>query len=127
MTWALCLNCGDVKFGAICPCSGCGVESTGDMSLDIAFSDHHLGKETLEQFGAVVKAIHDVCDDDELCFWAFILYVSDNHPDILAAEIKPDLMQRVEQLLGGVALPVVTVREGQWDGLEDFDDEDDAN
>jgi len=46
VTWALCLNCGEVKFGAICPCPKCNVESTGDMNLDIAFSDHHMAKET---------------------------------------------------------------------------------
>jgi hypothetical protein len=42
MTWALCLNRGETKFGAIRPCRSCKTASTGDMSLDIAFSDHHV-------------------------------------------------------------------------------------
>ena len=57
MTWALCLTCGDVKFGAICPCPNCGVSSTGNMQLDIAFSDHHLSRRTLDELGAVVAEI----------------------------------------------------------------------
>ena len=28
MTWALCLNCGEKKFGAIVPCPNCGVGSS---------------------------------------------------------------------------------------------------
>ena len=48
MTWALCLNCGEKKFGAICPCPSCQAESTGDINLDIAFSDHHMSVETIK-------------------------------------------------------------------------------
>ena len=81
MTWALCFNCGATKFGAICPCPQCGFTSTGDMNLDIAFSDHRLSEETLRAFGAVVGSIHRVCDDDHLRFWTFIHYVSTRHPD----------------------------------------------
>ncbi len=68
MTWALCFNCDKVKFGAICPCLKCEVKSTGDINLDIAFSDHNMTKETLEDFGKVVGTIHSRCDDSELCF-----------------------------------------------------------
>ena len=38
MTMALCFNCGDIKFGAICPCPKCQAESSGDMELDIRAS-----------------------------------------------------------------------------------------
>jgi len=39
MSLALCFNCGNVKFGALCECDKCGIASTGDMDLDILFSD----------------------------------------------------------------------------------------
>ena len=39
MTQALCLSCGNTKFGAIVPCPDCRVASCGDMKTDIAFSD----------------------------------------------------------------------------------------
>lgn len=111
MTKALCFHCGEVKFGAICPCPSCGTASTGDMSLDIAFSDHRMDVQTLEEFGEVVRAIEKVEGDPRLKFWAFIEYVSQHHPTILHVELKPEVKADIEQLLEGVVLPEVTLRE----------------
>ena len=110
MTWALCLNCGEVKFGAICPCPKCNVESTGDMNLDIAFSDHHMAKETLRELGGVVAALHEASADDELCFWAFIRYISLHHSSILGVELKPEVQSKCDALLEQTRLPDVTMR-----------------
>ena len=127
---ALCMNCGTVKFGAICPCAECGVASTGDMRLDIAFSDHHLSTRTLKQLGAVVKALrepaepdtraHDAQPDDAekrdaVRFWAFISYVSRNHPSILTADPPPELAAAVNDLLGRKrgTLPAVELEDGR--------------
>lgn len=110
MTWALCLSCGQVKWGAICACPRCQVESTGNMELDITFSDHRIDRETLEELGAVVESIHEASDDRELCFYTFIHYVSVNYPEILAAELKPEARARVEEFLTRLSLPVVTIR-----------------
>ena len=107
MTWALCLNCGEVKFGAICPCPKCEVASTGDMGLDIAFSDHNIEKQSLEDLGKVVAAIHRVSSDSELCFWTFIYYVSTNHSDILGVSLKPDLETSCREILSQAAFPPV--------------------
>src|SRR5947208_1440674 len=60
MTWALCFNCGATKFGASCPCPECQRASTGDMGLDIAFSDHHWSEATLKAFGEVVRSLRRV-------------------------------------------------------------------
>jgi hypothetical protein len=113
MTQALCLNCGETKFGAICPCPECGVASTGDMSLDIAFSDHHMVVETIAEFGRVVRAIRMVCDDDELRFWSFISFVSSGHPEILSVELAPEWQDRCADVLARASPPRVTVREPQ--------------
>lgn len=113
MTWALCFNCGEIKFGAICPCPKCNVNSTGDMNLDIAFSDHNMTKATLEEFGKVVGAIHAQSDDSELCFWTFIRYVSINHPSILGVELEPDIAQKYDKLLSRVSLPTLTLAASQ--------------
>ncbi|MCA8986967.1 MAG: hypothetical protein KDA78_04970 [Planctomycetaceae bacterium] len=110
MTWALCLNCGEVKFGAICPCPRCHVDSTGDINLDIAFSDHRIAKETLSELGGVVAAIHEVSADDEICFWAFIRYVSVNHPSILSVDLNPDAEVKCDEVLKQAHLPDVTLR-----------------
>jgi hypothetical protein len=111
MTWALCLNCGETKFGAICPCPSCRVESTGDIRLDIAFSDHHMAVETIKGFGEVVRAIRRVCDEDELRFWSFIDFVSRHHPDILHVDLAPEMAGRCAEVLARANPPPVVVRE----------------
>lgn len=111
MTWALCLNCGEVKFGALCPCPECSVPSTGDIGLDIAFSDHRLAKASLEKLGEVVAAIHQASDDDKLCFWTFIHYVSLHHPSILGVDLEPELKSQADALLAGIELPEFSVED----------------
>lgn len=111
MTWALCLNCGETKFGAICPCPACQTESTGDMALDIAFSDHHIAVETIKELGEVVRAIQRVCDDDELRFWSLIAFVSTNHPEILNVDLNPEAAARCQDVLARASPPPVTMRE----------------
>lgn len=122
MTWALCFQCGEVKFGAICPCPRCNTASTGDMDLDIAFSDHHMTKESLEGFGKVVAAIHAECDESELCFWAFIRYVSIHHASVLGVDLEPNLAQRCDALLGKIELPMVAVVPSRHDRAAEVDD-----
>src|SRR3989442_9134470 len=111
MTMALCFNCGDIKFGAICPCPKCQVKSSGDMGLDIAFSDHNYDVETLKEFGSVIRAIHSATDEPPTRFWAFIHYVSEHHPSILKVDLKPEMQARVTEVLRSVVLPLVTVHE----------------
>ncbi len=110
MTVALCLSCGSTKWGALCPCPACQAGPTGDFSLDVAFSDHRLSAATLEQFGAVIKAIATRTDDPELRFWSFIEYVSRNHPNILSVELKPEVREQVAAVLSGLEVPPVQVR-----------------
>lgn len=111
MTMALCFSCGEIKFGAICPCPKCQIESTGNRRLDIAFSDHFLDVETLKEFGAVIRQIHAACDDPPTRFWAFIQYVSEHHPKIMNIDLEPEMKAKVSNVLRGVALPPVTLRE----------------
>jgi hypothetical protein len=111
MTQALCFNCGETKFGAICGCPSCGVQSTGDMSLDIAFSDHHMDVETIQAFGEVVRSIRRECDDDGLRLWTFLSFVSSNHPEILQVELEPEVSARCAAVLARANPPPVVVRE----------------
>ena len=105
MTDALCFRCGNTKWGALCDCLHCGMGSTGDVNLDIAFSDHHLSHEQLQYFGSVIEAIRNVNDDDGVCFWTFIRYVSENHADILTAIVSDDLKDKVDQVHAKVSWP----------------------
>jgi hypothetical protein len=81
------------------------------MSLDIAFSDHRLSRDTLKAFGAVVASIRRVCDDDRLRFWSFIHYVSTRYPDILGANMPAEQRDRCEEVLARANPPPVTVEE----------------
>lgn len=105
MTLALCFRCGNVKFGAICPCERCGLATTGNMQLDIAFSDHHLSHQQLQFFGSVVEAIRKASDDDQAGFWTFIRYVSTHHSSILNAKVPAELADRVNEITARVEWP----------------------
>jgi hypothetical protein len=96
--------------GALCPCPACQAGSTGDFNLDVAFSSHRLSHHTLEQLGAVIKAIGARTSDSELRFWAFMHYVSTRHPEILTVDLKSDVRKRVEAVLAGLVVPPVEVR-----------------
>lgn len=111
MTMALCFNCGRTKFGAICPCPECSIASTGDMNLDITFSDHRMSVATIGAFGEVVRAIRRVCVDDQLRFWSFIRYVSVHHSDILSVEQPPEQLAACDAVLARAQPPQVAVEE----------------
>jgi hypothetical protein len=113
MTMALCFNCGHTKFGALCPCPECNVASTGDMNLDIAFSDHHMSVATIGAFGEVVRAIRRVCEDDQLRFWSFIRFVSVHHGDILGVQMPPEQAAECDAVLVRAQPPPVTVEESE--------------
>lgn len=111
MTMALCFNCGHTKFGAICPCPECNIASTGDMNLDIAFSDHRMSIDTLRAFGEVIRAIRRVCDDDQLRFWSFIWYVSIHHPDVLGVNLPPEQQAACDEVLTRANPPLVSIED----------------
>ncbi|MDH5677298.1 MAG: hypothetical protein OEZ28_01620 [Nitrospinota bacterium] len=118
MTWALCLNCGETKFGAILKCEHCGVSSSGNRELDMFFSDHNYSAGTLEQLGRVVKSINAVSDMPDERFCAFMLYVSTRHPEMLSYEPEEDMIEKIEEILRKADPPDVIVAKPN-DDLED--------
>ncbi len=113
MTIALCFHCGGTKFGALNPCASCQGGATGNLALDIAFSDHHLHVDTLKEFGAVLKVLRNASSNQDLCRWAFLHYVSTHHNSILSVALSPERAGDVEALLRRVILPEVTLRPGR--------------
>lgn len=107
MTQALCLSCGRTKFGAIVPCPHCGVAHCGNIEVNIAFSDHRLSVAALEALGGVIRAIEPHSADPSERFWAFIEYVSLNHPSILKVSLSPEVAQRCQAILAKSAIPPV--------------------
>ncbi len=57
MTVAVCFHCGELKFGAFCPCNECGQtpETDDDLVLSLAMTDHFFDRSTLEGMGRQVK------------------------------------------------------------------------
>lgn len=110
MTTALCLHCGETKFGAFCPCHSCKAPATGDHNLDIAFSDHRIPVTNLEQLGNVIRVINAASDDPDTRFWTFISYVSRNHNELLSATPPPELQERIDRVLSSVDLPSVDLK-----------------
>lgn len=107
MTMALCLNCGEIKFGAFCTCDVCKADATGDENLDILFSDWSHELEILEHFGSVIKEIHSHCNKSEICFWAFMLYASCKDPESITITIKSEIKQEAEKVLSLCTLPLI--------------------
>jgi hypothetical protein len=95
------------------------VSSTGDTHLDILFSDHYLAYETLEEFGAVVAALHDATEDRQLSTAAFLYYVTTHHPQLLTVDFTRGGRERIEALLAGLTLPSVTIRRARGVDLRD--------
>jgi hypothetical protein len=57
MTEAICIGCGELKFGAFNICKSCGgiPRSDDELMLSLALTDHHLDSETLRQIGCEIK------------------------------------------------------------------------
>lgn len=99
MSLALCFNCGNVKFGALCECDKCGIGSTGNVDLDILFSDWKYSEETLSKFGNIVADIQQNTNDKNLAFWTFLKFISNEYPNILSIDLDENIANDVEQLL----------------------------
>lgn len=58
MTIAICMHCGEEKFGAFNPCEKCGFipDTEDEMVWSICMSDHYLSREKLSEIGNKVKA-----------------------------------------------------------------------
>lgn len=111
MTTALCFHCGETKFGALCPCAKCGFKGTGDIGLDICFSDHSISVKSLEELGGLIKRLQaaDPTVGDDVRFWAFITYVSAHPSELLKATPPAEIANEVERLLRLADLPQIDV------------------
>lgn len=58
MTIAICMRCGDEKFGSFTSCKRCNFRPTteDEMVWSVCVSDHHLNRETLSEIGEQIKA-----------------------------------------------------------------------
>ena len=57
MTQAVCFKCGEIKFGAFCPCLKCHATpaTEDDLVISMAMTDHYFDLATLQQMGESVR------------------------------------------------------------------------
>lgn len=57
MTTAVCIHCGELKFGSFVPCASCSGRPVTDHELiiSLAMSDHYLDVDTLKQIGKGIR------------------------------------------------------------------------
>jgi len=108
MTMALCLFCGELKFGALCQCEECGEGSTGEMEIDIAFSDHRMTKKSLIALGRIVKHINESeAKPQEVKFWVFLKYIAVTCPGLLVGDF--DFPKEVESEYLRIIFPPIKI------------------
>lgn len=58
MTMAICIKCGERKWGAFNPCARCGTQpgSEDELALSLAMSDHYFDDAGLDQLGDAVRS-----------------------------------------------------------------------
>ncbi len=140
MTIALCLHCGQTKFGAYLPCEHCQSPNL-DRKVSVVFTDHYMDPATLLEFGKIIQLLHRHSDDDCLCLSAFYLYCSLDPvvmgmPDIWAVLWKRGAhrekigkvhyssldSQEVEDLLVKAKPPIIKLIKGETKDETDYQD-----
>lgn len=103
MTFATCLNCGKIHFGALCSCEECGFSVTVSdghlFMLAIHLSDHYYTYEQLEEFERIFVKIAATGVEPNDRLDAFLHYVFLNHPGGLEANYGEDRAAQLDAIL----------------------------
>lgn len=110
MTQALCLNCGQMKFGAMVACAACRQPAAPRIEVNLLFSSHYLHPATLKALQPVVLALHRACADHEQAVHALLRYVARRQPNLLAFDGPPAETAALDELLSRAGLPEVLFR-----------------
>jgi hypothetical protein len=108
MTSALCLRCGAIKFGALCPCMTCYADEDPDHALAIALSDHHLAVPSLERIGRLIRDLAARSSDGDARRAALLLFLSQLGPRY-TRPVPEAIAPRARELLASVDVPGVTI------------------
>jgi len=61
MTIAICIFCGEFKFGALLPCDHCGQRPGADEAAkSVVITDHYYNRSGLTAIGEIIKGGYDV-------------------------------------------------------------------
>ncbi len=88
MTTALCLNCGALKFGALCPCPECDAETCGNREYDLFFTDHLFTVDFLEVLSEDFKDFKEFDGDDQTRLTAFLIFAAEYAPEDIRIDFR---------------------------------------
>lgn len=122
-THALCLNCGEMHFGALTACRNCSFNPMEEAQKDgsffqlcLLFSDHNLSPKTLEDHGRIVKALRPVFPDVVERSWALSYYLAEFNPNgkklFKQFMLPPELRQKIPDAVNKLNLPILPVERG---------------
>ena len=86
MTMAICIKCGEEKFGAWAPCQKCGFRpiEVEDMARSILLSDHNRKVDALRSAGQQIKNAAFIFDTEEVA------------PVIADLQSDPALLEKIQ-------------------------------
>ena len=82
MSNSVCLNCGEIKFGALCECPNCN-QMPSDVDIAILLTDHYLDNDELKRISYAIKIIYNTITDEEIRFYAVANYLGRKWPKII--------------------------------------------
>lgn len=106
MTLAICLRCGEKKFGALNDCPLCGTPPSGDSELDILFSDHRMSPEDLDHFARVIRRIKEVTSSFPDAFRVFMVHLGIHYPELVTLDLSAEEFREVGTVLDSLNLEV---------------------
>ena len=120
MTLAICLRCGEMKVGALTDCPVCGTGPSGDLQLDILFSDHRMSHEDLNHFSEVVRKISDATPGFPEAFRGFMVHMGTHYSEVVTIDLPVEDVQKAKAVLDGLDLNVRELKlrpPGGWANL----------
>lgn len=93
MTTAVCIHCGELKFGSFVPCQSCSGRPRTDHELiiSLAMSDHYLNVDTLKQIGASIREKGEPPNLDPESYESFRKLIEDAKASGALSEMFGDL------------------------------------
>lgn len=110
MTQALCLHCGQLKFGALVACAACRHPADPRTDVNLLFSSHTLQSATLKALQPVVSALHRNSANHEQAVHALLRYVARRQPNLVTLDAPHAEMAALDDLLARAGLPEVLFR-----------------
>jgi len=86
MTLAVCTNCGELKYGALCSCPSCKSQGLG-FEISILLSDHNLYEHEMRHIGKAISIISQSGLSEDIRFHLLAYFLSRKWPKLMRYQI----------------------------------------